>query len=217
MAVKPSPNPRRSLWIGGGAGVGVILIGIVWACWDPEPRVAPDPRNGKPNDILRFMASQTLAEMAPQQKYEYILKVANYNRDPETRKKILANVENLSDSKILQIRNNVADAVKIRFLNGTKEYQTIKDPAKKRKFIDQELTELDSFNGWVEDMKKIPKVQKVIPMWNQQGTFNILMERTNAVERATLETYMTDAFQRWVQRETRKRMSAGEAFLKKMQ
>jgi hypothetical protein len=155
--------------------------------------------------------------MAPQQRYEYILKVAQCNGDAEARKKILANVENLPDSKVFQIRNNLIDALKTRFLNETQEYQTIKDPAERRKFIDQKLSELDSFNGWVGDMRSIPKVQKVIPLWNQQGTFNVLMERTSPVERATLETYLSEAFRQWVRRETRKHLSAGESFLKKMQ
>jgi hypothetical protein len=215
MAERSRLNTRSwKLWAGVGGLVvaGVIVVGL---CWDSEPKVAPDPAKGDSREIVRFLASRTLSEKPHQQKLDYLMKVVDSNMAAGARHKILSSLDTLSDSQIMQMRNNIVDAVRARYLNETQEYKQLRDPAEKRKYLDRKIADIDTYRDWFSEMEKNQKVRKAIPLLNEQGTFNMLMERTSPVERANLESYLSDAFQRYVQLKVKEKMAAGTAIFQK--
>jgi len=192
-------------WIVGSAAVaGIGLAIVVWAAGDPEPKTAPNLETAPPQEVVRFLASPAMAKMPARERFEYTLKLLTQNNSPEGRKKYIDRLNALSHDQLMTFRNNMIDVVKFMYLNSARQYAQLPDAASRRQFLDRQLDLNDSLNGWVHDVKQNLRSKEVVPLQDMQGQFNLLMDRTTSGERAMLETFLSEAFQRYLARKTQK-------------
>jgi len=188
------------------AAGSVLLIalaaGLAWVIARRGPRPAPDPEQGKPQDILAYVASPTFAAKTAEEKYTYIHQVLIAFNSYEGRRAFFEAVDALSDEQILRLRNNGLDAAKARMFVGAHEYAKLAGPEERVRCLDRSLDEMETFNAWSQTMARNPRVRRVIPKDYQQ-LFNLIMTRTTAAERSVLETYVTEAFMRHLERQVK--------------
>jgi len=209
MAFLGSDGNKKFI-VAGAVGVVVVVGVVLWLTWDSAPKTAPNFQTAPPRDVVRFLASENMTKMPAQERFEYVLKLMTENNTPEGRKKYIDCLNHLSGGQAITFRNNMIDVVKFMYLKSAGEYARLSDSAARRQFIDQQLELNESLSGWVRDAKQNPRVKEYVPVNDMQGQFNLLMDRTTPGERSQLETFLTEALQRYMVRETRAAMGAGK-------
>jgi len=194
-----------SFSIAGVVGI-LIVIGIVVIVGNDEPKTVPDPTIAKPAEVAYYLASEKFQAKPLAEKHDYLMKFLFTNNSPSKRKEVLASLDNLPDDKVKRIRNNIVDAIKYDFIQQAKQYKQLGRTDKMR-YIQRQMDRFETLQQWANAARTSEKVKKNTPEWTQKGAFELFMSRTNPIEQAALETYLSDVFKVYLKREAERRFS----------